>query len=217
MTGFRALAGPTGAAGGLAGWSAAIAGLVEETPSRSRRSGRRAAPELGGVPPVGQALVHREGAVGRCWRPKGRCEMRGRVRRRSSGCTAIPTASPQVCALQRGPWRPVRRRRVPRELLRRRALRCRLPRRGGCWCRSSTLVPWDPAAAQDLADRRGADAMAESEQLALDPAISPAPAPATSPTSAPGREGRRHVPRSPTGLPARPAGAARSGSARTSR
>ncbi len=32
----------------------------------------------------------------------------------------------------------------------------------------------DPAAAQDPADPRGADAMAEFEQLALDPAVSPA-------------------------------------------
>src|SRR4051812_46242730 len=36
------------------------------------------------------------------------------------------------------------------------------------WCR------WDAAAAQDPADRRGADAMTEFEQLTLDSAVSPA-------------------------------------------
>jgi hypothetical protein len=33
---------------------------------------------------------------------------------------------------------------------------------------------WDPVALQDPTDRGGADAVAEFEQLALDPAVSPA-------------------------------------------
>jgi hypothetical protein len=33
---------------------------------------------------------------------------------------------------------------------------------------------WDPVAFEDASDRRGADTMAELEQLALDPPIAPA-------------------------------------------
>ena len=42
------------------------------------------------------------------------------------------------------------------------------------WCRCDGSAPWDPVALQDATDRRGADTVAEFEQLALDPPIAPA-------------------------------------------